>query len=58
MLIISYLPKSNQISFMDLSKSKIAKKDFAEVMNLAIEGCKELYEIFKRGIYKSIKLNS
>ena len=55
MLIISYLPKSNEISFMELSKSKISKKDFKEVMDLALEGCKKVYEIFKKGIYDSVK---
>lgn len=39
---------------MELSKSKITKKDFNEVMELTIEGCKELYEIFKKGIKESI----
>ena len=39
---------------MELSKSKITKKDFNEVMNLTIEGCKKLYEIFKKGIYDSV----
>jgi len=39
---------------MELSKSKITKKDFNEVLSLACEGCKELYEIFKKGIYESV----
>ena len=39
---------------MDLSKSKITKKDFNELMTMVVNGCKELYEIFKKGIYDSV----
>ena len=34
-LTISYLPASNQISFMELSKSKITPKDFQTLLDLA-----------------------
>ena len=54
-LIISYLPKENKVSFMQLSKSKITKKDFSEVMAMALEGCKKVYDIFQKGIYDQVK---
>ena len=51
-LIISYMPKSEKVSFMELKNSKTQKADFDKLLRINIEGCKQLNEFIRQYVIK------
>jgi ribonuclease PH len=52
-LIISYTPKKDKISFMELKSSKVSQQDFLKIMEANTEACKIVYKKMREEIIKA-----
>ncbi|KAL4435126.1 hypothetical protein ABPG74_003619 [Tetrahymena malaccensis] len=52
-LIISYLPRSDQVDFMEMKSSKISQQDTKEMCKIAVDGCKQMYQILRTFVMES-----
>jgi RNase PH len=52
-LVISYLPKTDKVCFMELKSSKTTPSDFNKLLEANLAGCKIVYELMKKYVLET-----